>query len=527
MKKILLALGQSLMATVILLFSIEGLCFLAGVPQGASTFTESVVIREHLSTHKPADEFRIFVYGESTMHGAHYWPYSNPPIWLKAYLHDYLPGKSIRVINFARMGAGSHFVHNKVRDTMAYKADLAILYLGHNAFLPDNRKKQVLKKESGAHFFFREIVRQNRFLSLINRLVIRSRLEKEKAYEGEDSVEYKIIETSPGNFGPENSIPNNTPEYRENIEYSRSNVEKIINILTRRHVPAIFCKPVGNLKDFEPFMSVHMKDLSKDELAHWNDLYEKGKKAQAGGRADEAVDFFSRAYALDSTYADLDFRLGTLAFKKGDLEKAKHLFEEARDYDTIRVRASTDTLEYYQKFFAEGRIKYFFDSEKVFVSEAPGGILGEPIIEDNVHFSIKAHALLGKALAMEIANHGWIAPTSEWHFERERPFEEMLQGLGVKDELLFSAYLKMVHYFGSQYKNRIRYAQRALAMQPENPKALRHLAWSHWLKGDQDDALSIYAKLEMVDPAATNDVFQMRPEIKKAFEDNQTMQEIA
>jgi tetratricopeptide (TPR) repeat protein len=103
----------------------------------------------------------------------------------------------------------------------------------------------------------------------------------------------------------------------------------------------------------------------------------------------------------------------------------------------------------------------------------------------------------------------------------------MLQGLGVKDELLFSAYLKMVHYFGSQYENRIRYAKKALAMQPENSKALRHLAWAYWLKGDWDNALSIYAKLERVDPTAADDVFQMRPEIKKVFEDNQMTQEIA
>ena len=89
--------------------------------------------------------------------------------------------------------------------------------------------------------------------------------------------------------------------------------------------------------------------------------------------------------------------------------------------------------------------------------------------------------------------------------------------LGVNQELLFSADLKMVSYFGSRFDNRIRYAQKALEIHPDHPRALRYLAWTYWLMGAQDRALETYRKLGEVDPRALQEVFELAPDIKKAF----------
>ena len=79
-------------------------------------------LREEITMDKPEDEFWIFTYGESTMHGAHYWPASSPARWLEVYLKDFLPDKKIRVINFARMGQGAEFIHGSVRGYSAVSA---------------------------------------------------------------------------------------------------------------------------------------------------------------------------------------------------------------------------------------------------------------------------------------------------------------------------------------------------------------------------------------------------------------------
>ncbi len=514
-KKITVSVLQALLATVVLLLVLEAGCRILGMPRGASRFTEAVIIRNHLSASKPAGEFRVFLYGESSIHGSHYWPFSNPARWLEVYLHDFLPGKNIKVVNFGRMGQGSFRTSEAVRATLDYKPDLTIFYMGHNTFLPGDRKKEVLAKENKSSAFWRRQLQESRFFSLIYRFAIAQRIKSKKDAEEEDSIEYKVIESDPWGFGPENIFPNNSEAYRENIEFFKQNLEKITELVSSRGIALIFCKPAGNLKDFSPFVSLHLKPLSPEDETRFSEAYEQGKKAQASGLVSDAVTFFERAYAIDTTYADLNFQLATLYFRQGELEKAKKLFEEARDFDGIKVRATADSLELFDQMREKGIT--VVDTEKAVISEAPGGILGEPVIEDNVHLSIKGHALLGRALAQTIAEKNWIAPLSEWHFDQERSFDVIAKELGVDDELLFSADLKMVSYFGSRYDNRIRFAEKALAIHPDDPKALRHLAWSYWLKGDSADALDVYRKLSGKNPEALTEVFGNKPEIKKAF----------
>ncbi len=514
MKKFLLSIGQTLLSTVLLLVVLEAGFRLAGMPAGANRFNEAVIIRNNLSVHKPADEFRIFVYGESSMHGSHYWPYSSPAQWMAVYLRDFLPNKKIRVVNFARMGQGSWRTLESFHDSVAYKPDLVVFYYGHNTFLPGNRKKEVEAKEGKKSAFWRHLMKESRLLSWGYRFAIAKRLQHKKE-DAEDSIEYKVIESTPWGLGPENAFPNNSEGYRENLEFFRQNTQAIVSIAEKHRVPAIFCRPVGNMKDFAPFMSVHIKKISTDEEKDFQEAYEKGKKAQSEGKILEALSEFEKAYAIDNTYADLSFRLGSIYFKQGELEKAKNLFTEARDYDAIKVRATTDVLNILDEVKLKGIT--MVDTEKAVISEAPGGIMGEPIIEDNVHLSIKGHALLGRALAQAIAVKGWIAPLSEWKFQNERPFEVIEKELGVNQELIYAADLKMVSYFGSRYDNRIRFAEKALAIHPDDPKALRHLAWSYWLKGDKTRAFEIYSKLSEAHPAALAEVFHNQPEIKKEF----------
>ncbi len=521
MKKFLIssvkAIGQTLFSTLIFLVVLEIACLLVGFPRGAQRYYEGVVVSEKLSTYKPKDEFRIFVYGESSMHGSHYAPVSNPARWLEAYLKDFLPAdKKIRMVNFSRMGSGQHVIYEAFRDTVEYKPDLAVFYYGHNLFLPGNRKDQVEKKENKPSAVFKSLLRRSRLFSAMYRLAVGIRLKTKKDEAGQDSIEYKIIETMPWGIGPENAVPNNTPRYAENIEWFRRESESIVELARKKRIKLLLCRPAGNLKDFSPFMSVHMRALSPEELKAFEEHYENGKKAEESGRPSEALIFYNQAWTIDPQYADLCFRMASIYFKQGELDKARQLFEAARDFDAIKVRAGSDVLTFYDGL-KTGPDLSVVNVEKVLVPEIPGAITGDPMIEDNVHLSIRGHALLGRALAQEIAEKEWIVPKSKWRFDRQRSDEEISKQLGVNPDLQFSADIKMVPYFGSRYDNRIFFANKALGIYPDHPKALRHLAWSYWLKGDKDRALAVYEGLGQKHPEALREVFQNNLDVKKAF----------
>jgi len=515
-QNVLKGIASALLGTLVIFLILEAVCFVAAVPYGASHFVEKIVIAEKLSPRKTAGEYRIFAYGESTMHGSQYGPRSSPARWLEAYLKDFLPDKEIRVVNFSRMGQGSDFTADTFSQTLCYKPDLAVFYLGHNDFLNQNRYFEIKAEKSTFQYAVRQLLMKSRLISLVSRWVLQRRLRR-KADLPDDKIEYDTVETSPRSIGPENKDVRTEPRYWENIAFLRQNILKILDTAPKNGVKVLFYKPVCNLKNFSPWLSIHIKQLSPEQLAAWTRLYEQGKEKQARAEFSQALDFFRKARVIDDTYAELSYRMGEICFKTGDLAAAKRYFEEARDNDAIIFRANKDVLTVFDQLEKQEGFPYI-DTEKFLVSEVPGGILGEPVIEDNVHFSIKGQSLVAKAAAREIADRGWIAPRAEWRFDRERPFEEIAEEFGIDNPFLVSAYLKLVSYFGSRFENRVRFAQKALELEPANPRALRHLAWTFWLMGDKNKAVEVYQKLKQLDPASLEEVFKAQPEIKKAFE---------
>jgi len=509
--------AQVLVSTLVLFAILEVLFRVIGAP-GASRFAEKVVIQERLTPHKPKGEYRIFAYGESTMHGSHYGPTSNPGSWLEAYLKDFLPGKNIRVVNFARIGHGSDFIYETFRDTLVYQPDLAIFYMGHNDFLNGNRKYEIEAEQRTWRYKIRDLIRRSYLISTVYRWVVQKQMEF-KEDRSDDQIEFSVIETPPSTIGAENSTPANGAFYKENIQFFKANMIKILDLGARHHLPMLFFKPVSNLKDFAPFLSVHMKPLSPDTLAKWDQLFHEGKLEQVQGHLEEASSYYKQAYAIDDTYAELSYRLGQIDYQLGDMAEARRLFEQARDNDAIIFRAPKDILAVFDELVKTNGLQ-MIDTEALLAPRLPGGIMGEPLIEDNVHFSIEGHSITGRGAAQEIADRDWIAPKKEWKFDRERSFEDIKRSLGIDDRLMLAAYLRMVNYFGSRYENRIRFSKKALAISPNNPRALRYLAWTYWLSGDQGKALETYRILSRTHPDVLAEVFKLKPKIRKAFEDS-------
>lgn len=502
----------------LILFSVlETVCRWSGQPSGTNRFAEKIIIRDHLSTRKPKGEFRIFAFGESTFHGAHYAPVSSPPRWLEKYLKDFLPGRNIRVINFARMGRGAYFAYETFKETLPYQPDLAIMYLGHNAFLPQSRKSDVEAVKKTFRCAVRRLEKQSALFSTVYRYAIRQRIRHNRD-KPEDRIEMPKIEMPPHQLLPDRITPRESPAYRQNVEFFRENIRELLKLATTNRVPILFMKPVSNLKDFSPTLSVHKKNLTPSDELRWKRFYETGRKNQAEGRLTQAREDYAAAYQIDSAYAELSFRLGQIYLQQGEKEKAKRFFGEARDKDAVIIRATREILKVFEELTETENLQ-LLDTERVLISEVPSGIMGEPAIEDNAHFSVRAQAKVARYLAEEIAKRGFIAPVGEWQFQKERSFEEMSRELGVSPEILFSADLKMVYYFGSRFGNRIRFARKALAIHPRDPSALRHLAWTYWLMGKKVRALQIYWHLRQADPKNLNEIFSNLNQLKGMSDD--------
>ncbi len=515
MGKLLKIFRESLLAVVVFFFLAEGACLGLGIAPGMEDFVQAIVIRERLTTYKPQNEVRVFTYGESTMHGAHYGPVSSPARWLETYLKDFLPDRKIRVVNFARLGHGIDYTRLVFQESLYYKPDIAIFYNGHNDFLRNNRLDHVETEHRSFKSSFIALVDKSRFISLIYRQLVRYRMARKKAKQG-DLMGHEVIEAeTTGVKGTYDTI-RDEEFYRKNVQFFRHTVKDIQALAEKKKVHTLFLNPVSNLKDFAPIGSYHKADLSAENLGSWELFFEQGKQLQKSGQHDAALEKYNQAYALDPVYAELSFRMGQAYYSKAEYGKARQFFEQARDHDLNIVRATSDIQNVLSDLQKRSSIKVV-DTENILKSEAPNGILGLPVVEDNVHFSIKGHQLVGRALAYEIAENGWIAPKTEWKFERERPFKEISEELGINNDLLVSAFIKMADYFANRSVERISYARKAVELEPENPYALRALAWAYWLSGQRQEAAGIYGKLKRVDQKSYTEIMEHFPEVEKVM----------
>lgn len=507
---------QTLLAIVVSLFFLETIFWIPRTVPAGSKFTESVVLKNHLSPGKTQDEIRIFTYGESTMHGANYAPVSSPARWLETYLRDFLPHKKIRMVNFARMGHGSFFTVETFEQTLAYHPDVAIFYLGHNDYLPGERMDQVDRATHPKVYYLEKLLFQSRFVSFFYRVVLRRNIRKREA-RWEDRMVGEKIEVIPGALKMGAATPRNEKFYWENLRFFRENILKILKLGRDHRIPVLFLKPVSNLKDFLPLESAHQKPLSDLGRRLWQDFFTLGEAARKAKHLGEAAAYYHKAYAIDSTYAELPYRMGQIYLQQGKFAEAKRFFTEAKDQDAIVCRATREILTILNELQkTQGLV--MLDTEKVLEPEALGQILGEPIIEDNVHFSIKGHSLIGKLMAEGLASQGWIAPANDWDFSRERSYEVIYQELGINPDLISHSFVQVASYLGDRYEDRLRVARRAVELSPKNQEALRALAWSYWISGRKENAFKVYDQIKILNPHLAVEILENVPDLKKAYE---------
>ncbi len=513
-KKILSLFGPVVFSLILL----EVFFQIAQTPRLGSRFTESVVWREKLVRHKSKHEIRIFGYGESSLLGAHYAPYSSPLKWMAEYLNEFLPDKEIRVVNFARMGRGSDFALQTLRETLDYKPDLVVVYLGHNDFLPDERYSDAYSIRHPHKRFWGNFFAQSRFISFFYRTAIRVSI-KRRENRDKDRMGALTIESPPHELNMGAGIPPSHPDYALGLNFYRENLETMIQLTKKAGIPIMFVRPVANLKDFAPLQSMHLKSLNSEELQKWEKLFDQGKKLLVEGNAAAAFNYFDQAYAIDPTYADLPFYLAKIYFDRGDLEKARSLFIEARDRDVMMCRANSDMLRVLDQLTQKAGVP-LLDAEKAILPEALGGIPGEPVIDDNVHLSIPGHARLGRAMTEMIADTGWLGPRKAWNFSLEKKFQDISKSFGLTSEREAEALIQVAQYFGTRYENRIRVSERALQVAPKDALILRNLAWTYWIAGRKVESIQIYKQLKSLHPDQFEEVMKVFPDILKEFQAN-------
>ncbi len=517
---------------VILFFAIaEGMSRIFIFP-GSYDFIERRAIEQNLPQHKGKDEFRIQLYGESTMHGCALYPYSTIDKWIRLYIKDLLPekiAKRVTVTNFARLGSSSAFTTSAFIETTPYRPDLAVFYMAHNDFAQVvNRRPRPAHKplKETIEDFTESLPKHSSFCNVINGLIIRAkiainmRLDKRS---GEADSWYADEDDAPRIAASDLLYPG-SPQFNTILKNFEDNVEKVISAAKARSIPVVFLEGVSRWRGFGLGMPMHDPSLKSAALEEWNKNFTGAEAIFSEGRYPDAIKLYNKCIELDPFYAMTYYRIAECHEGLREFGEANEFYVLANDRDCFPIRGPSAVNRFYESLRASHmQGVYIIKTQSLFEKQSPNGIVDGTLISDQVHPTIKGQALIALMIVKIIYDNDLLASKGQWRWDRLRTVEEMQKDLGLDKEAEFRINLASANYVKRYYPKALEFLENALALEPGSIFAKSWLAWTYWKAGDKNKALGLYRQLDKDVPAAAAKFFERHPEIKKEMQPAATL----
>jgi Flp pilus assembly protein TadD/lysophospholipase L1-like esterase len=407
--------------------------------------------KESFPVEKGKNTFRVFSFGESTTYGHPFDGRTAYSRWLQDLLKAACPEKNVEVINAGGISYASYRIVHLVEESLKYRPDLVIIYVGHNEFL-ERRSYSGLFKQGQ---------------TLIS---LRSYLENLRIYNALDSVispiigEAKSAKIKSGkavNLNSKNSdrtlLNDETTAildksagldlyYRDEnfekgvVKHFEYNLKKMVSLCRASGVPVILVETPCNLKDFSPFKSEHNSKLSKSKQNNIDNELKQAKSLIDSGDYKKAIEETNKMEGEDPLYALTYFLKGKALDKEGLYDQARSNFVKARDLDVCPLRATTPIIETIRRIAEDqkvGLIKFssFVDAYAKENGNA-SGIPGKESFLDHVHPTIELHQALAELLFNKIEKMGLTENCKS--LDQEEMQSVMDQGLKSLDPSIYT-----------------------------------------------------------------------------------------
>jgi len=491
---------------------------------GTYDYIERCVIEQRLAQKKAPGEYRILLYGESTMQGSNLAPKSTIGKWFTLYFDNLLPeeiSRRVTVTNFGRLGEDSEFISRSFIETLSYKPDLAVFYTAHNDFIqPIHRKRLFSPKSFRAVFddLFHVISRNSSLISLIKREAVRAKIARHKRRnEALQKIDVWYHESKEPTCNPNTDfLCPGSVQYEKLAARWKRNVDLIVDTAKRASVPIVLLEGVARWEEYEPYQSLHDPSLTNDVLAEWNNAFGNAQDLFAAGSYAEALAVYRTCTSLDGMYAHAYYRAGQCHQKLGDYKMANELYARANDLDHFPLRGPALVNQYYESLRKKKEAGVFIiPTEQLFEANAPNGIIDDTLIFDQIHPNIKGQALIALEIAKTMYENGLLAKKTQWRWDRLKTVEELSKRLELNNEFRFSMYVLCAGYVRNDPDKAINNLKKALEYKPSSVQARSWLAWLYWKKGEKKEALTIYARLRSEFPSLAEAFFKTHPKIAR------------
>jgi tetratricopeptide (TPR) repeat protein len=343
-----------------------------------------------MAVKKPANTYRIFVFGESAAMGD---PDPTFGAWryLQVLLRERFPATHFEVVCVAMTAINSHVILPIARECARRDGDLWIVYMGNNEIVGPFGGGTVFGSGVGGIHLIRAslALKSTKFGQLLDSLMQQSGLSSTpKTWGGL-------------NMFKEHQLRSDAPNRLRAYQNFAQNLNDILRAGHDAGVP-VFLSTVGsNLKDCAPFGSLHSAGLNDIRKSEWDGLYQAGTNLESAGDFPDALKKYEQAAVIDPHYAELHFRSGRCQLALTNFEHALRDFELARDDDTLAFRADGRINRIIEDAGA-AKVKqgiYLLDARKLLAQRSPAKIPGNELFYEHVHLNFDGNYLLARAFA--------------------------------------------------------------------------------------------------------------------------------
>lgn len=327
---------------------------------------------------KSPDTYRIFCLGGSAAMG---WPHPlalSYPSFLQQKLNYIAPYHNFEVINAAASTYSSHQVRKIFDEILQYQPNLIILYSGNNEFL---------------HHYARQIDQSDLPLAT-GRLLMRGwKFITQRGFKTQDSVSFLLDRA----LGSDEQRKMTKAGQKKMLTAHRENMLYMQEQAKQTGVSLLFMTLPANLRDWHPHASrlgLHNDSVS---LKNWQQHYMDAKSAMQARKYHQAIIHFRKALALDSGHAALQFELGKALLKNQQLVSAKPHFTHAVSQDAYPLRA-LPAMNNYIRSLAEDSATWLLDVEKVLANRADDNLIGDQLLTDHVHPTVKTNEFIAESV---------------------------------------------------------------------------------------------------------------------------------
>ncbi len=352
-------------------------------------------LRLRLPAEKPANAYRIFLFGESAALGDPD-PTFGVARYLEVLLNDRYPGTRFEVIPAAMTAINSHALLPVARECARLEGDLWIVYMGNNEVVGPFGPSTVFGPRTlGIHSIRLVLaIETTRVGQLLEAVVGKIHDSPARQSWGgmQMFVEHKLRFDDPARV-----------RAGENFE---NNLEATLKAGSGAGVPIILSTVACNLKDCSPFASSSPAGVSAAQLTDWVAECRAGMARETAGAYPEALQYYLKSAAIDPRVADLQFRIGRCFMALTNWAEARSHFELARDYDLLAFRADARINEIIEKAGMRhaGQGVHLLAAAEQLARGSRIEIPGRELFYEHVHLNFEGNYLLARAFAEKAAS---------------------------------------------------------------------------------------------------------------------------